>query len=362
MRRTDAWGGVRGRAIDVVIGDVLNAWPLATHARDGHLRALINPANVALCGTSLPYFPRGGPVPRPPPKALRASSSGWGGLDAGSGMLYPAQCVDGQVHAQGGSALRKALDAAAGPSTMLTDAAGQPVRCNEGNAVVTATGHGRLPFDLIAHAVPPFWPTPTSTDGVADDGEWARLLGSCYASSLRALRFAAEGRGATAAPGAAPSSLLIATPLLGAGARGAPVRAAARVAARALTACLLDGEDEVDEVGEVGERTAETHSETHSEIHSEMHADHSIGFGMRLRVETHSEIHSEMHSEMHADHSIGFGMRSKFGMRIRVVAHDKRAFEEVCEALISAFDAAAASTSSPTMVHGSDLFISSPGL
>ena len=316
MRRTDAWGGVRGRAIDVVIGDVLNAWPLATHARDGHLRALINPANVALCGTSLPYFPRGGPVPRPPPKALRASSSGWGGLDAGSGMLYPAQCVDGQVHAQGGSALRKALDAAAGPSTMLTDAAGQPVRCNEGNAVVTATGHGRLPFDLIAHAVPPFWPTPTSTDGVADDGEWARLLGSCYASSLRALRSAAKGRGATAAPGAAPSSLLIATPLLGAGARGAPVRAAARVAARALTACLLDGEDEVGEVGEVGERTAETHSE----IHSEMHADHSSGFGMRIRV----------------------------------VAHDKRAFEEVCEALISAFDAAAASTSSPTMAHGRD--------
>lgn len=315
MRVPFAWGGVRGRAIDVVIGDVFNAWPRATHARDGHLRALINPANVALCGTSLPYFPRGGPVPRPPPPALRASSSGWGGLDAGSGMLYPAQCVDGQVHAQGGSALRKELDAAAGPLTGLTDAAGQPVRCSEGNAVVTATGHGRLPFDLIAHAVPPFWPTPSSTDGGADDGEWARLLGSCYASSLRALRSATKGLGATAALGAAPGSLLIATPLLGAGARGAPVRAAAHVAARALTACLLDGEDEVDEVGE---RTAEIHSEIHSKIHSEMHADHSSGFGMRIRV----------------------------------VAHDKRAFEEVCEALISAFDEAAASTSSPTMLDG----------
>ena len=310
MRVPFAWGGVRGRAIDVVIGDVLNAWPRATHARDGHLRALINPANVALCGTSLPYFPRGGPVPRPPPKALRASSSGWGGLDAGSGMLYPAQCVDGQVHAQGGSALRKELDAAAGPLTGLTDAAGQPVRCSEGNAVVTATGHGRLPFDLIAHAVPPFWPTPSSTDGGADDGEWARLLGSCYASSLRALRSATKGRGATEALGAAPGSLLIATPLLGAGARGAPVRAAAHVAARALTACLLDGEDEA------GERTA--------------------------------EINAEINSERHANNSSGFGMR------IRVVAHDKSAFEEVCEALISAFDAAAASTSSPTMALGSD--------
>ena len=310
MRGPVAWGGVRGRAIDVVIGDVLNAWPRATHARDGHLRALINPANVALCGTSLPYFPRGGPVPRPPPKALRASSSGWGGLDAGSGMLYPAQCVDGQVHAQGGSALRKELDAAAGPLTGLTDAAGQPVRCSEGNAVVTATGHGRLPFDLIAHAVPPFWPTPSSTDGGADDGEWARLLGSCYASSLRALRSATKGRGATEALGAAPGSLLIATPLLGAGARGAPVRAAAHVAARALTACLLDGEDEA------GERTA--------------------------------EINAEINSERHANNSSGFGMR------IRVVAHDKSAFEEVCEALISAFDAAAASTSSPTMALGSD--------
>ena len=51
------------------------------------LRALVNPANTQLVGTRLPYFPRGGPLPVLPPPELRVSS-GWGGMDAGSGMLY----------------------------------------------------------------------------------------------------------------------------------------------------------------------------------------------------------------------------------------------------------------------------------
>merc|ERR1740133_931712 len=75
------------------------------------VRALVNPANTALCGTLLPYFPRGGPVPLLPADAALRSSS-WGGMDAGDGMMYPVQAVDGVVHAHGGCGLRKALTAA----------------------------------------------------------------------------------------------------------------------------------------------------------------------------------------------------------------------------------------------------------
>ena len=119
------------------------------------MRALINPANQPLSGTALAYFPRGGPVPRPPPAGLSASTSGWGGMDAGSGMLYPAQSVDGVVHTYGGNELREMLQAIASDGV---DAAGQPVRCAVGRAVVTpSAGSLRDGFDRIAHTVPPFW-------------------------------------------------------------------------------------------------------------------------------------------------------------------------------------------------------------
>ena len=61
------------------------------------LRVLINPANESLLGTARPYFPRGGPLPPRAPPGLTTSSR-WGGMDAGPGMLYPAQAVDGLVH------------------------------------------------------------------------------------------------------------------------------------------------------------------------------------------------------------------------------------------------------------------------
>jgi hypothetical protein len=51
--------------------------------------ALVVPANEFLCGTALPYFPVGGPVPRPPPLGLGSTS--WGGMEAGQGMLYSTQ-------------------------------------------------------------------------------------------------------------------------------------------------------------------------------------------------------------------------------------------------------------------------------
>ena len=66
-------------------------------SKGGYVSALINPANRSLSGTALPYFPRGGPVPRPPPPGLSNSLQGWGGMEAGPNMLYPSQVCDGVV-------------------------------------------------------------------------------------------------------------------------------------------------------------------------------------------------------------------------------------------------------------------------
>ena len=60
------------------------------------------PANEFLCGTSLAYFPVGGPVPSMPPPGL--TNSGWGGMEAGSGLLYSTQ-----VPREGGSLLERCL-------------------------------------------------------------------------------------------------------------------------------------------------------------------------------------------------------------------------------------------------------------
>jgi O-acetyl-ADP-ribose deacetylase (regulator of RNase III) len=137
-------------------------------------------------------------------------------MEAGSGMLYPTQAVDGVVHRLGGAALRQAL----------ADAAPElgGVRCDVGAAVITPAVGALTEFDLIAHTPPPFWP------GIASQhAEWATQLGGCYVASAAALRRAT----ATDAP------LRIAVPLLGAGAAGAPVAAAARAAAAAVPCALL---------------------------------------------------------------------------------------------------------------------------
>lgn len=158
-------------------------------------------------------------MPRPPPDALRASSRAWGGMDAGEGMLYPSQSVDGVIHALSGTALRDLLEAV--PSRGA-DAAGQPLRCDVGDAVITpAVGGSRDAFDWIAHAVPPFW----------SDEHWESRLRSSFVNSLVGLcrRLPLD------------ASLWVASPLLGAGARGAPPEEAARVAVSELCAQVLAG-------------------------------------------------------------------------------------------------------------------------
>ena len=183
------------------------------------------------------------------------------------------QAVDGVVHAHGGCGLRKALTAATpaptvpschlscrstnGHSSLDTlptaastvaaglDSADQTVRCAEGDAVVTAGNYGTLDWDLIAHSVPPFWP------GEQMLGGWAELLGRCYASSLNELVCSTMLRAEPASSGLRPA-LWVAAPLLGAGARGAPTRAAAGVAVSQLCSVLLTAleEERADELGQ----------------------------------------------------------------------------------------------------------------
>ena len=67
---------------------------------DSVQRFLVNSANEYLVGTQLPYFPRGG-LPRlnnvlGGPGSWQFST-GWGGMEAGGGMVYPAQTLDGEL-------------------------------------------------------------------------------------------------------------------------------------------------------------------------------------------------------------------------------------------------------------------------
>jgi len=84
-----------------------------------------------------------------------------------------------------------------------------------------ATGALEQSYRHILHTVPPIFGVAEGKDPRA----WEQLLLSCYASALQAAREA--------------GSCSLACPLLGAGARGAPLVDAARVAAQALTAAPL---------------------------------------------------------------------------------------------------------------------------
>jgi O-acetyl-ADP-ribose deacetylase (regulator of RNase III) len=176
------------------------------------VRALLNPANSMLVGTSRPYFPRGGPLPPPPPAGLGSSSTGWGGLDAGENMLYPAQAVDGLVHLHAGGSLARAL------ASVPIDSDG--VRVKPGGAYVTSAFE-LLNFDLVSHTPTPLWPEDAPTE-VESFLKWANDLSSCIVNGVNALRVPMS-------ESADPQPMSIALPLLGAGAAGAPVNAVAQL-------------------------------------------------------------------------------------------------------------------------------------
>jgi len=183
---------------------------------------LINPANPELSGVSqFPYFPRGGPVPKDIPKSMHKDwqplgyTSSWGGMDVGTGMLYPASVVDGIVHQLGGQQL------AAQCKLIHLLRGGCPV----GTAVSTSMGGKRLrtAYDSVIHTTPPFY----NQEG-QEEQEQIDLLGRCYRKSLD---LAFQQSSSSAINGDGSSSIRIACPLLGAGARGFPLNVAITTAA-----------------------------------------------------------------------------------------------------------------------------------
>lgn len=160
--------------------------------------SLVTSANEALEGAARAYFPIGGPCPSESPTGGRSDS--WGGLEIGASMMYRSQCVDGVVDAAGGNSLRQIR-------TQTSEMLGPLLAGDAISTMSTERLSGTCNF--VVHAIAPFW----------SDDSWESALQRAYANAFdHVLRL-----GSTAT-----------LPLLGAGARGAPIDAAARVAASAV--------------------------------------------------------------------------------------------------------------------------------
>ena len=165
--------------------------------------ALVNPANEQLVGTRFTpeecwRYLHGDPL-----------TGRWDKDFA----TYPSQSIDGLVTEFGGDALRLALEA------LPADSEGR--RCAVGRAVTTpASFELRELFQSIVHAVPPFYRGSKFP-------AWAEQLRATYHAAFDT----AAREGLTT----------LAVPLLGAGARGAPVDEAMAVAAEAAVSWQLAG-------------------------------------------------------------------------------------------------------------------------
>ena len=190
----------------LLVKDVVST-PLSSSFHDTNIRVLINPGNNRLIGTSLSYFPIGGPVPDDPPPDLNRTS--WGGMEAGGNHLYRSQVVDGRVHELGGENLRLALRSL----PVVGIEKGKVIRCKDGDAVITLS-FGKLLecFTHIVHTVPPFYSSP----------HWKDTLSACYMNSISLAFESCE---------TVPS---IVCPILGSGARGIPMDDAVREAVNAV--------------------------------------------------------------------------------------------------------------------------------
>mmetsp|Transcript_28022 Transcript_28022/g.80492 ORF Transcript_28022/g.80492 Transcript_28022/m.80492 type:complete len:202 (-) Transcript_28022:53-658(-) len=139
------------------------------------------------------------------------SSPPGGRCDALVNPANERQVVDGLVHAFGGREMKDNCQA-------LPERGPDGVRCPIGEAAVTpACSDLRAWYGYVVHVAPPMY---------GDDG-WAASLASCYRAALAA---------------ASTRQLqVVASPLICAGARGAPVDEAAHVAIEALAASPVAG-------------------------------------------------------------------------------------------------------------------------
>ena len=168
--------------------------------------ALVNPANERLQGTRF--------TPNECWTNLHGDPS-TGRWDADL-PVYPHQSIDGLVSEFGGEELRIALDAISGSD----------VRCPTGSALATpALGELRELYRVLIHCVPPFYPVPRAQQAKAKQEAqrtsvlWAAQLSATYHAAFDIAR--RDGLST------------LAVPILGAGARGAPLAEALAVAAEA---------------------------------------------------------------------------------------------------------------------------------
>jgi O-acetyl-ADP-ribose deacetylase (regulator of RNase III) len=148
--------------------------------------ALVNSANEGLSGTQFT-----------PSECSRF-------LSPGTTIIYPPQSVDGLVTELGGSSLAAACERV-------------PHVPTGGAALTPAFGELLNSFSYIVHACAPFHPGEAS--GPGERARWRHLMRTCYHAAFDVAHV--QGLG------------VLAVPLLGAGARGAPVKQAAAVAAAA---------------------------------------------------------------------------------------------------------------------------------
>jgi hypothetical protein len=156
-------------------------------------------------------------------------------MEAGSGMFYPSQVVDGQVSLRGGSEYAAAC-------RRLPELPGQPgVRCPVGGAVLVPAVAGLWDaFRCIIHAVPPQGSTSTEAWEAGMHCAWM----ASFDAAARCVAPAAcePPAAAQAAVAAVEPEPVAAAPLMGAGARrltgltdAGAVQKAARIAAAAAT-------------------------------------------------------------------------------------------------------------------------------
>jgi O-acetyl-ADP-ribose deacetylase (regulator of RNase III) len=226
--------------------------------------ALINPGNPELSGVrNFPYFPRGGPVPTADHRFRQTSSateswfakalmnsrkivdgphrdwqplgyvSSWGGMEVGSGMMYPVTVVDGLVHLHGGWTLQAeiALLKWLRNVTNRTSTDGkedfESLLCPVGTAVVTSPGFRSAlarHYDKVVHTTPPFY---------LHDAHPQQGLMKCYERSLEAAFHGTKFGSPVIRPNP-PAALRVAVPLLGSGARGHPPDVAVSVAVQTV--------------------------------------------------------------------------------------------------------------------------------
>ena len=237
-RRAALRGGVGVGRVEIHVSPCIVAHPPNELWHD----ILIVPANEFLVGTSLPYFPIGGPVPAPLPAGV--TNSVWGGMEAGQGMMYSVQVVDGAVTEFGGHDLVLALKAlpVVEDDDVARDSRFPPRRCFVGDAVRTvAAGSLKHNFQGLVHTVAPF----------RSDEAWAHKLASCYKRCLDVATCDVSKSRKKGGSGGEEHGVSIAVPLLGAGARGAAPAEAAVVAAEAISAWRRDaGDGDVDGHGD----------------------------------------------------------------------------------------------------------------